>query len=332
LRIKKEHYIRLCERFTLLCCPRRVLIKCRAMTYRQRLTLAAACSVAVHLIVLAPGGCRAKPRSLALSRNDPIVLELQPEPAVPPTQQFVDAPVAANEPVGQTHRIAERSSRAADKVEGGEEGGAPRVEKPTGFDRIAAPAPAPPATPPPEKPRVREPVQPPDLRREQVAAATLDKVEAELMLRDEQEDAEAENGPAPEQTAAPPPELAPQIATGRVQSGVKRTGLMAFEAMESEIAPYLKEVRQRVERNWRTALHMRYSGTSPTRAVLDCAIAPDGHIISVVIVEAGDSATFAPLCKEAIENAGPFGPFPFEVPDVYRSRNLEIRWTFSFLE
>ena len=306
------------------------------MTYGQRLTLAAVCSVALHLAILAPGGCRSKTQGLVLSRDEPIVLELQPEsvPApAPPTHQLVDVPVPADEPVGMTDLIAEKASKAADEVDdasGAPDFNAPRVENLTGFDQIAMRAPAPEAAAAPR--RVREPVQPPDLRREKVAAAEPEKTAAELMMQDgqgEKREPVAEPGVQPETV---PPLLMSQASRGRVEGGVKRTGLLSFEAMESEIAPYLKVIRQRVERNWRTALHTRYSGTSRTRAVLDCAIAPDGHIIEVAIVEAGDSATFAPLCKQAIENAGPFGPFPFEVPEVYRSKNLEIRWTFSFLE
>jgi len=266
------------------------------------------------------------------------VLELRPEPAPAPalpTHQLVDVLLPADEPVGMTDLIAEKASKAADEVDdipGAPDFNAPRVENVTDFDRIDIRAPAPEAAPAPR--RVREPVQPPDLRREKVAAAEPDQAASELLMQDERgEQREPAAKPGVQPTVAPPPPLlTPQAARGRVEGGVKRTGLMAFEAMESEIAPYLKTIRQRVERNWRTALHTRYSGTSPTRAVLDCAIAPGGHIIEVAIVETGDSATFAPLCKQAIENAGPFGPFPFEVPEVYRSKNLEIRWTFSFLE
>jgi len=75
----------------------------------------------------------------------------------------------------------------------------------------------------------------------------------------------------------------------------------------------------------------RYSGTSPTEVVIDCAIAPDGTLARVEIVGEPKDRVYAALCKDAVEKAGPFKPFPFTVPDMYRNRNLEIRWTFSFL-
>jgi hypothetical protein len=108
-------------------------------------------------------------------------------------------------------------------------------------------------------------------------------------------------------------------------------GFLSFEAMESEFAPYLRDVRNRVERRWKALIQLRYSGSSTTKAVLDCAIDSKGRLVHVTVVEPGDSASYAGLCKEAIERAGPFPPFPFEVPAVYRNKNLEIRWTFSFL-
>ena len=245
---------------------------------------------------------------------------------------MVDVLLPSDEPVNATDLIAEKPSKAADELDdtpGGPDRGAPRVEKVDRFDRVEIRAPASPAPRP-----VHEPVQPPDLRRENVAATPPHKEESASLVQDEQGDEHEPAAQSVQSQQTPPraPPLALQEARGRVEGGVKRTGLMSFEAMESEIAPYLKVIRQRVERNWRTALHTRYSGTSRTRAVLDCAIAPDGHIIEVAIVEPGDSATFAPLCKQAIENAGPFDAFPFEVPEVYRSKNLEIRWTFSFLD
>ena len=154
-------------------------------------------------------------------------------------------------------------------------------------------------------------------------------------------------GSEPLQVAqAEPPVLPPGRPQGRVDGGVHSKGFTGFEAMEDEIAPYLKEVRARVERNWRAALQLRYSGTTPTKAVLECSIRPDGMLLHVRIVEAGVpttgdstsavspsgvSPTYAPLCKEAIERAAPFPAFPFKIPEMYRERSLQIRWTFSFL-
>jgi hypothetical protein len=89
-------------------------------------------------------------------------------------------------------------------------------------------------------------------------------------------------------------------------------------------------VRNTVERRWKS-LMINYSGARTTNAVIDCSIGPDGRLVRVEIVEAGDSATYAALCKRAIQDAGPFKPFPFRVPAIYSEETLDIRWTFSFL-
>lgn len=148
--------------------------------------------------------------------------------------------------------------------------------------------------------------------------------------------------PAQEEAAAskrvPVAELtpAPSLRGGKFRGSVEGDvaegkGFQAFEAMKSEVAPYMMEIRRRVERHWRAAMTLKYSGTTPTKAVIDCAISPEGELLYVTIVEPGSSVSFAPICKESIEKAGPFPPFPFKVPDIYRNKNLEIHWTFNFL-
>ncbi len=93
----------------------------------------------------------------------------------------------------------------------------------------------------------------------------------------------------------------------------------------------MKIVKKQVELKWNEMIHTRYSGTSPVKAVIDCAISPSGQLVSVTVVGTHNDHIYSLLCKDAVQRAGPFGPFPFVVPDIYRGKNLEIRWTFSFL-
>lgn len=67
------------------------------------------------------------------------------------------------------------------------------------------------------------------------------------------------------------------------------------------------------------------------KAVIDCEINAEGELVSVNVVGTDNDKLYSALCRDAVQRAGPFGPFPFEVPDIYRGKNLEIRWTFSFL-
>jgi outer membrane biosynthesis protein TonB len=129
-----------------------------------------------------------------------------------------------------------------------------------------------------------------------------------------------------------PPGIAPGQARGRVDGGVLNEGFVGFEAMKSDVAPYLKQVRTSVERKWFAAMAFRYQGVSPTKAIVDCAISSDGKLVSVEIRDEGSIPLFAKICKDAIESAAPFPPFPFKVPDMYANKNLEIRWTFNFMK
>jgi hypothetical protein len=290
----------------------------------------------------------------------------RPEPAQ--RYQVIDTVTPTDEPVGPTDLIAEQNSKAHDVSDGEGKRQAPHFEKPSEFDLLAGPAPReklPPApspqpqsgaqtTPkaqsepdkapkPPAKPaapvpaRVREVSDRAGEGKIEVALNEEAKPEGPEPAPSGMESPPATGPPGPFQAAAAgmvpgSPDLPVGESRGRVDGGVKNDGFLGFEAMQSEIAPYLKEIRKRVERNWVSALEFRFSGSSPTKAVLDCAISPDGRLVSLIVVNPGNSVSYGPLCKEAIERAGPFPPFPFKVPDVYRSTNLEIRWTFSFLQ
>jgi len=251
--------------------------------------------------------------------------------------------------VAPTDLIAEQDSKAQDMSDVVGTRQAPYFEEASEFDQLASspPSGAPPAaqpTPPSLPPPVRE-AEMTAPKAEPVKTVTLAKSNSPAGEAKEPPIKQSDNPqPIAQQPQAPmpaqgqptlpgaPPGLAPGESRGRVDGGVVNKGVLGYEAAEHQIAPYMKEIRSRVERNWRSALQLKFTGTQPTKAVLDCAITPEGKIAYVKIVDAGSSNTYAPLCKEAVEKSGPFPPFPFDVPDVYRSQNLEIRWTFSFLE
>lgn len=131
--------------------------------------------------------------------------------------------------------------------------------------------------------------------------------------------------------AAPMLDATPRKTTGSTEDSAIGQGFTSFDAIRDEIAPYLKNIKTRVERQWRQGITMHYSGTQVTEAVVDCAIDAQGKVVSVKVVGTPDDRLFAAICEQAIERAGPFGTFTFQVPDMYRNKNLEIRWTFSFL-
>jgi len=262
---------------------------------------------------------------------EPIVLNLQPR--TPEPRQLVDVQTPADEPVEPTDLIAEVSSKASDQQLSQGERPGPKFDHTDEFDTLAAPqappAPEPAAQPAPENAK-------PETKREKTARATDKKVQAPLKAEPAETPQESQT-PEPERfdvaRAMPPaaPTLPKGASKGRLYDEVKREGFTNFEAIQDEIAPYLKEIRKQVEKRWLEGLFTRYSGTQPTKAVIDCQISPDGRLVAAEIVGVPEDPLYAALCQRALQRAAPFGPFPFQVPDVYRNQNLEIRWTFSFL-
>ncbi|HOZ46955.1 MAG TPA: TonB C-terminal domain-containing protein [Candidatus Hydrogenedentes bacterium] len=321
------------------------------MSYPKRLGLAAACSLAVHAALLLPLSWWPTQEVVSIAaRPEPIVINLEPEPPAVP-RRLIDTHTEADEPVEPTDLISDRDSKAQDTADVDGERPAPFSEKPAEFDDlgdVASPAPAAEAAVVPttdaEAVTHEASAASKAAPAEQVAQDTEVMVTPEEVPRPAIEDPERGESTRPEAkpmqlaqaepmtpSATAPPKVS-EPARGRVDGGVNRVGLIGFEAVQDKLAPYLLEVRNRVEREWRAALALKYSGTSPTKAVLTCSIQPDGRLAKIEIIAPGDSASYAPLCKNAVERAAPFPPFPFEVPSMYRSRNLELTWTFSYLE
>lgn len=340
-------------------------------TDSTRLRIGAACSLALHAaFVAALGGAFHRASSLPgpMPEPAPIVLNLTPPEPEPRSRQLIDRVVPGETPE-DTDRIAEIAGQAMDAaIRDGDTPG-PRPEIEDDFDReevtpsppVELPAPEEPPAPPTPAPAVQAPPAPPAPRPEQRAetpAAPAAPAEETPAPREtprpapdplaERREAPpeperpaprepdrfdvAQSAPAtpPETMPAPEPRL-PQPSRGRIQDSVKREGFLAFEALQDEIAPYMREIRRRVEREWTRLLITRYNGTSPTSAIIDCAISPEGELLFAEVVGNPADPIFAGLSREALRRAGPFPPFPFEVPDLYRSNNLEIRWTFNFL-
>lgn len=122
-----------------------------------------------------------------------------------------------------------------------------------------------------------------------------------------------------------------QKPQGKLYNQVKREGILGFEAIQDQLAPYLREIQKKVEQYWIHYLLTRYSGTKPTEVVIDCEINSEGQIVKIEIVNNPDDPLYAGICKQALQKSAPFSPFPFQVPDIYQNKNLQIRWTFNFM-
>jgi TonB family protein len=332
--------------------------------YYRRLRIAAAVSVVVHLVVLVPVLNMPRTKGTQIM-PEPILLNLAPEPQPQQArQQLAPAITPSDTPPRNAEFIAAENSRAAgQELRDGERLG-PAVQEAAPLESLGA---APPASSPDARDAADRPQPsprdqaPPRAKAEQAPAPEGNKARnapaPEALATPAASDRDApvvaeQDTPAPRQQPpaermqvaqarpaqaatmqpAPPDEkLPPRPSRGRLNNRVGSKGLSSYEAIQDQIAPYLEEVKRRVERHWMEALLLRYSGTQPRQVEVDCEIAADGTLVSVRLAAPSEDAAYGALCMNAIREGAPFPRFPFEVPDIYRNQNLEIRWHFSFL-
>jgi len=317
--------------------------------YWLRLRRALYGSLALHVLLffaVAAAVVARQPGLPAPPEEEMVRLNLRPPDEV---KRLVDTVERAKTAPEQTDLIAKQASKARDLAPSDGKRPAPKAVEADEFEQLARALPMPaeaarPLPPAPEPaPDVPERAQTEAERPPETPKAEQQTPEETAIVPEpaperagdepapEPEPEPAQVARAPEPRAVIKPSGRPRKAKGRLDGGVKSTGFQSFEAIQHELAAYMEQVRDRVELEWLEMLQMRYTGTYRTRAVLDVAIAPTGRIAAITIVESGSSVTYAPLCKEAVEKAGPFPPFPFDVPPIYRNKNLEIRWTFSYM-
>ena len=168
--------------------------------------------------------------------------------------------------------------------------------------------------------------------------SNINKKEEKVMLKKEEVASVIVGNELPkenknEQQIAQPEHLIGSIQKpqGKLYNQVKKEGLLGFEAIQDQLAPYLREIQRKVEQHWIHYLLTRYSGTKPTEVVIDCEINSEGQIVKIEVVNEPNDLLYVGICKQALQKSSPFLPFPFQVPDIYQNKNLQIRWTFNFM-
>lgn len=310
-------------------------VSVHVMTYSKRISIALLVSALAHAAVLVLWPPAEETAGIPESEPPRMIVQLREEPL-----HYIETSTPADEPPEEARHISTQDARATGAAEEAD----PEITAPGPDDALLddmdiaprmppeTPAPAAIPEPPPEpQPRPEEKVEPEPSRQEDVRDTGRFEV------------ARAQPAPPPAPEPAPPPDTRsqppqvtpddrpPQQARSRVRGRSVAHGVTNFEALRHEVAPYLDHVKKKVERQWIEMLLMRYSGTMPARAKVFCAIAPDGSLVEARIVDMPEDPLFAGLCRDAVSRAAPFEPFPFEVPDIYQNRNLEITWHFNFL-
>lgn len=311
----------------------------------------------------------ATPKRETMAEVPPIMFKFEqpPEPEPEPERQrirrLIDTPTPTDEPVEETDLISDSNSKAADQSEKSGENLAPVSENVDDFEQVelkptpqqelsppqpvTPPVPASPQEPTPEVSEAQETTKEAlELPEMTVPTRTtlLNEVESGPVKAREEREAEEqqpekETAPAPERfqvaQASPPPspkQVVQDVREGKTRddSGTDRNGVLSFEANQHEMGEYMLHVRNKVEKSWRGAIRSKHSGVRHAEARIRLVIRPDGQIELVEILDDGGALVFAVLSREAVKDAGPFDPFPFDVPEIYRSENLDVTWRFTF--
>jgi len=136
--------------------------------------------------------------------------------------------------------------------------------------------------------------------------------------------------------AAAPPEPAtpgavlPDALTRQERLSVDRFGIAAFDVSESAWGPYVKEVRERIGREWLGIVRRRFAGERMGRVTIRFDILADGRVTGVETEENTAGAMPAGWCVEAIERAAPFAPFPDSLRSQYHRDRKTIHFTFHY--
>ena len=330
------------------------------MSYSRRTWIAFIASCLLHLLLLGVGlrHVDAIPSPPNNTKPPPIIFNFTPPPEPEPVKQLVETLIPTSEEVAETDLISDKNSKAQDESEETGERLAPAMEEEADFDQL----PTTPETQSPEKSTLNaveaikavestETLPPPTAPLKSIEKSESDNPSSDKAK--EQPDKEETNPladapekelperikiaaalePAPTAEKEKPQPLSQTFDIGntRKDGGTNESGVMNFEAKSHELGEYMLEVRRRVERQWYTALQLRYQGVKRAEATIECSIRPDGTLEYVRIKDKGNSMTFAIVCRDALQLAAPFPKLPIEVPEIYKSQNIEITWRFSYM-
>jgi hypothetical protein len=341
------------------------------MNYRNRITIALVLSLALNgLLVALPWPRTASTIEAARPPLIFTVSPPEPESPRPRPIPRVVETIPSEPPDTETALLSDADSVVRGESGQDEDAPSPLLDQLDAALSLPRPAiappvePAPPATPAPPTearppsppaaepaPKLPLPPAPDEMRAPQNPAEDAPREESSIQVAraaalpappapDAAEEAplsrHAPSVPPSDRAARPPAPLPaePQVPeAGRSDlAGVTiEGGYASFSALRDEVAAYILYLKPLIRQEWLTLLLTRYSGVSPTEAMVRVGITPSGEIALLEIVGAPSDRIFATLCKESIRKAGPFRPFPFKVPPEFQDENLLIRWNFRFL-
>jgi len=103
--------------------------------------------------------------------------------------------------------------------------------------------------------------------------------------------------------------------------------IVSLETQSSEYAPYLADVKRRIERHWEIPPYARETGLTG-KLVLVFSITADGNVAHLEITESSGTSVLDDAAVQAVRAAAPYGPFPSQ----FTFRRLTIVGNFRYAD
>jgi TonB family protein len=85
--------------------------------------------------------------------------------------------------------------------------------------------------------------------------------------------------------------------------------IVSLETQSSEYAPYLADVKRRIERHWEIPHYARQTGLTG-KLVLVFSITPGGSLAQLEVTESSGTSVLDDAAVQAVRDAAPYAPFP----------------------
>lgn len=183
-----------------------------------------------------------------------------------------------------------------------------------------------------------------DFEKRAAESTNLDElVEGESEEGDESQLASPESAPLPRRPSSvvtasdgipsPRPRLQlPRVPSGPVRNsdlGVTQTGTLAVDAKGTKFGEYMERLIETVSLNWDYNVQNTSTGETQGKVVVSFVLDRFGRIQSMDNLENTSGLLGLRMCRAAIEQGVPYGPWPPEVVELFGSEE-QITFTFYY--
>jgi hypothetical protein len=122
----------------------------------------------------------------------------------------------------------------------------------------------------------------------------------------------------------------PESRTQVEEIQVGQIGVSAFEVSQDAWGLYMKEVRERIGREWLRIVRLRWTGERIGEVTVHFELLPDGSIAQIRITKNTVGVVPGSWCVQAVESSAPFPPFPEEIRNDFNPKRQKIDFTFHY--